>query len=215
MPTVRLLLLLALLMSLPSVAIAADRRTPVTAAEEATPGQRITPRTAERATPAGEGPRSASGSWWVTMGSLTIVLALILALGGVMRKQMPGIKGLLPHTVLKDLGKRPLDLRNSIQLVRCGSRILVLGISPQGLNTLAEITDPIEVDYLTGLCQPQDPSNPAASFQLNLKRFFGSPSRVVEDPPGEDADLASRRLRERLQQANEQAAQHYEAGGAA
>ena len=37
-------------------------------------------------------------------------------------------------------------------LARNGPRLLLLSLSPHGLQTLAEITDPVEVDCLAGLC---------------------------------------------------------------
>jgi tellurite resistance protein len=40
--------------------------------------------------------------------------------------------------------------------LRCGSRILIVGSTPDGLSTLSEITDPVEVDYLAGVCSRTD-----------------------------------------------------------
>jgi flagellar biogenesis protein FliO len=47
-------------------------------------------------------------------------------------------------------GKVPLDAKRSLQLVRVGQRLLVLLESPQGMQRLAEISDPTEVARILG-----------------------------------------------------------------
>lgn len=99
--------------------------------------------------------RSNSNGWTTPVGSLVFVLALIAGGAYFIRRQGGRIAGLLPNDVLQVLGRRYIDQRQSIQLVRCGSKILVLANSSQhGLTTLAEITDPLEVERITAQCLP-------------------------------------------------------------
>lgn len=141
--------------------------------------------------------RNTLGGWWSTVGSLALVVAAILILGVLLKWQSPGMRGLLPRSVVQDLGRRSLDPRNAVHLVRCGSRILVLGVSPQGMTSLAEITDPVEVDTLTGLCRPQGEGETTSQFGSLLKRMLGV--GMDTSPSTESADPASQRLKTRLQ----------------
>ena len=57
--------------------------------------------------------------------------------------------------VFRVLGTRELDKKQTIHLVRCGQKILVIGSNSEGLETLAEITDPGEVEQLVECCHPR------------------------------------------------------------
>ena len=115
--------------------------------------------------PANSGHRIAGGSkpaaiksatgWGTATASLLLVLGLIVAGGYFLARRGIRLPGMLPADVVPILGKRYLDARSSLQLVRCGSKILILANSSQhGLRTLSEITDPHEVELLTEHCQP-------------------------------------------------------------
>jgi len=73
----------------------------------------------------------------------------------------------LPQEALEILGRRFVDPRQTILLVRIGSRILVVGSSANGLNSLGEIDDPVEVDLLAGMCR----SEPNAGAPLGTSFF--------------------------------------------
>jgi flagellar biogenesis protein FliO len=64
----------------------------------------------------------------------------------------------LPLEALELLGKRTIEPRVSIHIVRCGPKVLVLGVSPDGVRTLTEITDPVEIDLMAGACRKKDSS---------------------------------------------------------
>lgn len=117
--------------------------------------RRITPRdgSGPGAAPSEQNTRRSPGSPWTAFGSLAVIVLVILAAARVWKKHGPALRIGLPSEALEVLGTRRLDRRHAVQLVRCGSRILVLGLSDEGLRTLAEITDPVEVDYLAGLCR--------------------------------------------------------------
>ena len=90
---------------------------------------RISGKTAETGKQTKKNPGSA---WWTTLGSLTAVLALVYLTAKVLRKSMPAAQRTLPVEVVQMLGRKPLDYRNTIHLVRCGSRLLILGSSQAG-----------------------------------------------------------------------------------
>ncbi len=104
-------------------------------------------------------PSRPASPWWTVL-ALFLVVGLVLTLARIWRKTVPGASTQLPAQAVEVLGRRPLAPRESIQLVRIGSRILVLGSSAEGLRPLAEIDDPVEVDYLAGMCRAAHEESP-------------------------------------------------------
>ncbi|MEX1231589.1 MAG: flagellar biosynthetic protein FliO [Planctomycetaceae bacterium] len=109
--------------------------------------------------------------WGTTLFSLSLITGLILLCAWVMKKIQPlKVQG-LSTDVVEVLGKRPLDQRQHIYLIRCGSRILLVGSSVNGMSTLTEIDDPAERDALIGLCRkPTEDSRLVQSFQTLLTK---------------------------------------------
>jgi flagellar biogenesis protein FliO len=122
----------------------------------------------------------ASSGWGTTLGSLLFVLAIVVVAGYAFSRHGTRLPGMLPADVVQVLGKRYVDSRNSLQLIRCGSKILVVANSTQhGLTTLAEITDPLEVEQITGQCLPGTASGTPLSGP-----HLGKLSRTTAGPTG-------------------------------
>jgi len=184
---------------------------PKSADAAAQKGGKIT-RTGQRAKATGDG-------WWATLAGLAAVLALVFVLARIVKKKVPAVQKTLPSDVVQVLGRKALDYRHTIHLVRFGSRMLMLGVSQEGMTTLSEITDPVEIDYLAGLCKPSEPASVAQSFSQLFQTFQTSEKpRPTANPdvdeetdgapdvnPGlnaeSDRDPAILRLQERLQTA--------------
>jgi flagellar biogenesis protein FliO len=167
------------------------------------PGSGYPARVGDKSAAAGKSREKKSGSsWWTTLGSLTAVLALIYLTAKVLRKGMPAAQRTLPAEVMQVLGRKPLDYRNTIHLVRCGSRLLVIGSSQAGLAPLSEISDPQEVDHLAGLCKASEPGSAAETFSQLFRKFQApeetEPTGEIEPVP--DSDPAVLRLQARLSQ---------------
>ena len=94
----------------------------------------------------------------------------------------------MPGEVVEVLGRAPLANRQQIHLLRCGNKLLLVSVTPTGAETLTEITDPMEVDRLAGLCQQAQPGSATAAFRKVLQQFGHEPddSRRVEDDGFED-----------------------------
>lgn len=119
---------------------------------------------------------TSSSPWWTIVAS-AIVIGLVVLIGRVWRKHGPRLAGGLPEEAIEWLGRRPIDAKQAIHLVRLGHRILVLGSSAEGLRTLAEIDDPVEVDYLAGLCRRDREQTPMAdTFRALIGRFTNGPA---------------------------------------
>lgn len=85
-------------------------------------------------------------------GSLAIVLGGYLALVWILRKINPASNQGIPTEVLEVIGNAPLDSRQNLQLVRLGSKLLLMIHGPDGTQPIGEVTDPAEVEHLVALC---------------------------------------------------------------
>ncbi len=111
-----------------------------------------------------------SASIWGTVIGLAAVFGLFLAGRVWLSRHGPvGFRG-LPAEALELLGKRAIEPRVSIHIVRCGPKILVLGVSPDGIRTLTEITDPVEIDLMAGACRRKDAGLASANFAGMFRR---------------------------------------------
>ncbi|QDU41651.1 Flagellar biosynthesis protein, FliO [Symmachiella dynata] len=124
---------------------------------------------------------------------LAFVLCLILIVAAWAKRHLPQANSALPSEAVQILGQRAVGQRQMIQLIRCGSRILVLGATPNGLTTLSEITDPVEVDYLAGLCRQDHPHSVTSAFS----RLFQNYRDMSDDstPPANPMGALSSKLR--------------------
>jgi flagellar biogenesis protein FliO len=102
---------------------------------------------------------------------LAAVVALFLGLAWVMRRGMPGAQTLLPSEVVESLGRAPLAARQQMQLIRCGNKLLLVCVSSAGAETLTEITDPQEVERLSGLCRQSHPHSATKAFRQVLEQL--------------------------------------------
>ncbi len=127
--------------------------------------------------PGGEGsesPRRRVGgpaSMVTVVSGLCIVLGIFLVVAWGMRRAAPGGSTLLPRQVVEVLGRVPLAGRQQVHLVRCGNKLLLVSVTPDAAKTLTEITDPMEVDRLAGLCEQMRPHSSSATFRRALRQF--------------------------------------------
>ena len=157
-----------------------------------------------------------------TVLGLAFVLCLILIVAAWAKRHLPEANRALPSEAVQVLGQRPIGQRQIVQLIRCGSRILILGSTPNGLTTLSEVTDPVEVDYLAGLCRQDQPNSVTSAFSRLFQNYrelggksttsesksksFASKLRWSEEnenaseapPPETAAETPERSLKERL-----------------
>ena len=133
--------------SQPPGMVAASPADPVR--REARPLRRLTPRTE---TGAGETARPGGPSAGV-LSAVALVALLVVGAAKLWKKHGPATPGALPREAAEVLGRCRIEPRQSLYLVRLGSRILVVGSSGGSLSPLAEITDPVEVDLIAGHCR--------------------------------------------------------------
>jgi len=173
----------------------------------ASPGTTLPPKPAS----SGSGRGTAPPSPWTTLGGLAIVIVMIVVTARLWKRHGPQWHAPLPPEALELLGRKAIDQRQAIHLVRLGGRILVLGSSPSGLTTLAEFTDPVEVDLLAGLCRRQsDDLGVAQSFRALFTRRAGAATPATGTVAGGAAHAADQH--ELLQRLRSAAATSRESG---
>jgi len=134
---------------------------------------------------------------------LDMLWPLALVLGGIglvfwaVRKYVPGVRKMTGSRAVEVLARTYLSPRQSVNIVRLGRRILVVGQTTDRLSSLATITDPDEVSELIGLCESASAGSTTSSFRNIFKKFDRqfNESELEGDPPV-DADLS--RVRDEL-----------------
>jgi flagellar biogenesis protein FliO len=99
------------------------------------------------------------------LGGLVAVLGVFLLVAWLIRRAAPQGLTRLPNEAFEVLGRAPLAGRQNVHLLRCGTKLLLVSITPAGTETLTEITDPQEVDRLAGLCRQAGPHSSTAAFR--------------------------------------------------
>jgi flagellar biogenesis protein FliO len=105
--------------------------------------------------------------------SLAVVLGLFFVIAWLMRRSLPNSAQRLPTEAVEILGRTPLAGRQQMHLLRFGNKMLLVCVSPTGVDTLGEITDPVEIDRMAGLCAQTQSSSASAAF----KQIFGQLTR--------------------------------------
>lgn len=131
---------------------------------------------------------SSTGRAMLTViSSLAIVLAVFFAFVWLSRSAAP--KGMAPLSkeVVESLGRAPLLGRQQMQLIRIGNKLILLSVTATGADTLTEITDPVEVDRLAGLCRQSQAGSISDTFRHVLAQA------TTEPAPSASASRAARR----------------------
>ena len=125
-----------------------------------------------------------SSSAGAFLAALVVVLLFILGLAKLFLKRSPYSISSLPTDAVDVLGRRTVDPRNSVYMIKVGSRLILMGSSSNGLSPLAEITDPIEVASLTNVCAAAKQTGPDAAKWLS--KLWPKTTTVVETRPFDD-----------------------------
>jgi flagellar biogenesis protein FliO len=99
-----------------------------------------------------------------TVTALAVVVGLFLLCAGLVRRGATKSSIRLPEEVVSVLGRVPLAARQFAQLVRVGNKLVLLSVTSAGAEPLTEITDPVEIDRLLGLCRQNSARSSTAEF---------------------------------------------------
>ncbi len=114
--------------------------------------------------------------------SLAVVLGLFLGVMWFLRRGLPKGARILSSDVVEVLGRAPLAGRQQMHLLRFGNRLLLISVSPSGAETLAEISDPAEVDRLAGICQQSHKASATAAFSQIFRQLSEARGRKATEP---------------------------------
>lgn len=123
---------------------------------------------------------------------LAIVLAVIVVLVIVLRKYLPGVSRLNGNGAINVLASHHLSNKQSLRLIRIGRRIVLVGVTPDRITSVAEITDVEEVAEVVATVEKNRPE----SFTSTLARLYaGRPGDETQDEEIEsDVRVPSERL---------------------
>lgn len=115
---------------------------------------------------------TSTGSWLLqTITALGVVIGLIFVVRFIYLK----ISGQTPvrsaNRLVEVLSRSAIAPRHQVVLLRLGRRILVVGETQSGMNTLANIDDPQEVAALLGAVEAEKPNSVSRQFTEALGRF--------------------------------------------
>jgi flagellar biogenesis protein FliO len=104
---------------------------------------------------------------FISLGSsLAIVIGLFLGVAVLYRKSVSTTLGRgLPKNVVQVLGRTSIAPRQQMLLVRFGSKLVLVSMIQGEARTISEITDPLEVDQLAGLCEGHSSGSATSSFR--------------------------------------------------
>ena len=105
------------------------------------------------------------------------MIGLFVLTAVLLRKKGKSHAGTLPAEAFALLGVAPLPGRSVAHLLRLGNKLVLVAVAPEGVQPLAEVTDPIEVDRIAGLCSSTTLHGPAAEFQQVLAQLSREPAR--------------------------------------
>lgn len=179
------------------------------------PTGRLKPHARRKTSSSSTGRTSSSGpvgQWMTTLLGLAVVLGLIFSFAYAFRKHIPLANKVLPPDVIEVLGRRFIDQKNCVQLIRCGTRILIVAHSPtHGLQTLGEISDPVEVDSLAGRCKQADASSMTSRFEELVASQFRTAREKTPTDTGPSLEAESHRAGLRTPRASQGGASPREA----
>ena len=139
--------------------------------------------------------RLPTASLTTVLASLGVVVGLFLVLAMMVRRGMPKGSTNLPSGVIEVLGRTPLAGRHQLHLIRLGHKLVLVSASQGGVETIAEVTDPLEVDRLTGLCYQTHPNGATASFRQVFDNFGGEPTRATANTKFSDLESLARGMK--------------------
>jgi flagellar biogenesis protein FliO len=173
---------------------------PSTTSDSTSTSRRLGPRGADRAIDirrAGEASTSdllsrfglKFESMYSTATALLFVLGLFFLCMWTLRRGGKKKITPLPTSVVSVLGRVTLAPKQLAELLRVGNKLVLVALTPDGAKPITEVTDPAEVDRLTGLCQQQDPHSASRAFEQVFREL--STDRAPDGFLGQETPVIS------------------------
>jgi flagellar biosynthetic protein FliO len=147
---------------------------------EQRPPLRLSPRGSSPGHPlTASGPVTPTSAIGTVASSLAVVVGLLIAVAWLSRRFAPPGTAPLPSQAIELLGRQSLGGKQSLHLMRVGNKLLLVALSPGGAQTLTEITDPLEVEHLAGVCRRTKADSASAAFSRILSQLAKEPTADV------------------------------------
>jgi flagellar biogenesis protein FliO len=139
-------------------------------------------------------------SIYSTVTALAFVLGLFFLGIWTLRRGGKNKPTSLPSSVVSVLGRVTLAPKHFAELLRVGNKLVLVSLTPDGPKPITEVTDPAEVDRLTGMCQQLDAKSSSHEFEKMFRElandrtpggFLGDEAPGISVP----SDLAEFRAR--------------------
>lgn len=108
---------------------------------------------------------------------LALVVGLFLLCVSLVRKSKPHATTPLPSDAVAVLGRVPLAGRHFAQLIQVGTKLVLVAVTPDSIQTITEVTEPAEVERLLALCIKSNSRSTSAEFQRILQQISKEPAR--------------------------------------
>ncbi|MGL4514227.1 MAG: flagellar biosynthetic protein FliO [Lacipirellulaceae bacterium] len=121
--------------------------------------------------------RPSAGTLATATSALAVVLGLLCVSAWVVKRSLPRSARVLPTDVAEVLGRVPLAGRQVGQLLRVGRKLLLVVVTPTGVETLTEITDEEDVQNLLRICDESHGRGAEAAFDDVFRQMAREPAR--------------------------------------
>ncbi len=125
---------------------------------------------------------STTESLTTAAAGLGIVIVLFLLCSLMFRKNRPSANSKLPAEAVSLLGKLPIAPKVTAQLIQVGNKLVLVSVSPERVETITEVTDPVEVGRLVGLCVSRRGGSTTTDFEDVLRQLSREPATGFLDP---------------------------------
>jgi len=117
-------------------------------------------------------------SVYTVITALAIVIGAFLLFAWALRGGSRGAakRGMLPADAVSVLGRVALTGKQIAELLRVGNKLVLVAITPTGAETITEVTDPVEVDRLMGICQQNDRFSTTKAFEQVFQQMSREPA---------------------------------------
>jgi len=106
-----------------------------------------------------------------TLSALAVVLGIFLIFAWLMRRASGKGTAGLPGELVEILGQVPLNGRQRLCVIRFGRKLVLACVSVDGAETLAELTDPEEVDELLAIWRRNSPASASHAFRKVFAQY--------------------------------------------
>jgi len=99
---------------------------------------------------------------------LAVVLLLVLGAAWLVKRYLPARRLVTGSGVLEIVARLPLAPRQSLVLVKMGRRMILVGVSPERVNTVCLVDDPDQVAELIGRMASETRESASRAFDQSL-----------------------------------------------